>query len=194
MHVFLRVRSTALVFVLFAGLAGAQNASQTPTPAAEQKAQSPAVPEKRPIIQTPTMRLAAAKNVMVVRTRGSAIAADVIGATVEGWGRFTFVDAPGNADLIIEVASSGDSGVQVSSSSKVSAETGKEETSTSSRKDISPTDVRMTVIDARNKRVLWTGAENVKFAMKEKAKENNLVEAAEKLASKFHDRLEAAVK
>ncbi len=48
----------------------------------------------------------------------------------------------------------------------------------------------MTVLDARNKRMLWTAAESVKFAMKEKAKENNLVEAAERLASKFHDRLE----
>jgi K+-sensing histidine kinase KdpD len=48
----------------------------------------------------------------------------------------------------------------------------------------------MTVIDARNKRVLWSASEAVKLAMKEKAKENNLVGAAERLASKFHDRLE----
>jgi hypothetical protein len=48
----------------------------------------------------------------------------------------------------------------------------------------------MIVSDARNKRILWTGSEIVKFAMKEKVKENNLVEAAEHLASKFHERLE----
>jgi K+-sensing histidine kinase KdpD len=48
----------------------------------------------------------------------------------------------------------------------------------------------MTVFDARNKRALWSGTESVKFALKEKAKENNLVEAAERLASKFHSRLE----
>ena len=199
MYVLSRLRSIHLVVVLCAGLACAQSPTPTPTPAAEQQAQwsagknQPAV-EKKPILETPTMRMASAKNVIVVRTRGSAIPADVIRATVEGWGRFTSVDAPGKADLIIEVASNGDSGVQVSSSSKVSADTGKEETSTSSRKDISPTDVRMTVIDARNKRVLWTAAENVKFAMKEKGKENNLVDAAEKLASKFHERLESTAK
>jgi len=197
MHVLSRLRSLALVSVLLAGLAGAQ--SPTPSPAPEQQPQSSAgktqpPAEQKPILETPTMRLAAARNVIVVRTRGSAIPADVIRATIEGWGRFTSVDAPGKADLIIEVASNGESGLQVSSSSKVSAETGKEETSTSSRRDISPTDVRMTVIDARNKRVLWTAAESVKFAMKEKAKENNLVEAAEKLASKFHDRLEPGAK
>ena len=199
MHFILRLKLTALISVLSAALAGAQSPTPTAAPAAEQQPQPSAgtnqpTAEKKPIIETPTMRLAAAKNVIVVRTRGSAIPADVIRSTIEGWGRFTSVEVPAKADLIIEVASSGDSGVTVSSSSKVSPDTGKEETSTSSRKDISPTDVRMTVIDARNKRVLWTAAESVKFAMKERAKENNLVEAAEKLARKFHDRLEPAAK
>jgi len=196
MHVFSR-NYFYLIVVLSAATAGAQ--SPTPSPTPEQQPQSSAeknqpAAQKKPMFETPAMRLAAAKSVIVVRTRGSAIPADVIRETIEGWGRFTSADAPGKADLIIEVASNGDSGVQVSSSSKVSAETGKEETSTSSRRDISPTEVRMTVIDARNKRVLWTAAEGVKFAMKEKGKENNLVEAAEKLASKFHDRLERGAK
>ena len=147
-------------------------------------------PEKKPIIETPSMRLASGRNVFMVRTHGSHIPFDVIRSTMEGWGRFTFVETAEKADLIIEIESSGDSGVQVSSSSKVSPETGHEEKSSSTRKDISPTDVKMTVIDARNKRGLWMATESVKFAMKEKAKENNLVEAAERLASKFHDRLE----
>lgn len=147
-------------------------------------------PEKKPLIETPSMRLAAARNVFMVRTHGSHIPFDVIRSTMEGWGRFTFVESAEKADLIIEIASSGDSGVQVTSSTRVSPETGQEEKSSSTRKDISPTDVKMTVIDARNKRGLWTATESVKFAMKEKAKENNLVDAAERLASKFHNRLE----
>ena len=163
------------------------------TGAVQSRAQQPP-PEKKPLIETPSMRLAAAKTVFITRTHGSRIPLDVIGSTMEGWGRFTFVETPGKADLIIEIASTGDSGVQVSSSSKVSAETGHEEKSSSARKDISPTDVKMTVTDARNKRVLWAATESVKFAMKDKAKENNLVEAAERLASKFHDRLEPPAK
>jgi|1185.fasta_scaffold00053_2 hypothetical protein len=151
-------------------------------------------PEKKPLIETPTMRLAAAKTIFITRTHGSRIPVDVIRSTMEGWGRFTFVEAPDKADLIIEIASAGDSGVQVSSSSKVSPETGKEEKSSSTRKDISPTDIKMTVFDSRNKRPLWAATESVKFAMKEKGKENNLVEAAERLASKFHERLEGASK
>jgi hypothetical protein len=38
--------------------------------------------------------------------------------------------------------------------------------------------------------VLWEANETAKYAMKEKARENNLVEAAERLASKLHARLE----
>jgi hypothetical protein len=156
------------------------------------RAQQPA--EKKPLIETPSMRLAAAKNVFINRTRGSRIPLDVIRSTMEGWGRFTFVETPEKADLIIEIASTGDSGVQVSSSSKISPETGHEEKSNSTRKDISPTDIKMTVFDSRNKRPLWATSESVKFAMKEKGKENNLVEAAERLAAKFHDRLEPPTK
>jgi hypothetical protein len=148
-------------------------------------------PEKRPLIETPSMRLAAARNVFITRIHGSRIPVEVIRSTMEGWGRFTMVESPEKADLIIEISSTGDSGVQVSSSSKVSPESGREEKSSSTRKDISPTEIKMTVFDSRNKRGLWTATESVRFAMKEKAKENNLVEAAERLASKFHERLES---
>jgi hypothetical protein len=146
--------------------------------------------EKKPLIETPSMRLAAAKNVFITRTHGSRIPLDVIRSTMEGWERFTFVETPEKADLIIEITSTGDSGIQVSSSSQVSPETGHEEKSSSTRKDMSPTEIRMAVFDSRNKRPLWAATESVKFAMKEKGKENNLVDAAERLASKFHDRLE----
>ncbi|HEY1938574.1 MAG TPA: hypothetical protein VGJ33_11620 [Candidatus Angelobacter sp.] len=152
--------------------------------------QAQPAPEKKPLIETPSMRLAAAKNVFITRTHGSPIPFDVIKSTLDGWGRFTFVETPNKADLIIEVFSTGDSSVQVSSSSKVSPESGHEEKSSSTSKDISPTEVKLTVFDSRNKRSLWTATESVKFAMKEKARENNLVDAAERLASKFHDRLE----
>jgi hypothetical protein len=150
--------------------------------------------EKKPLIETPSMRLAAAKNVFITRTHGSRIPLDVIRSTMEGWERFTFVETPDKADLIIEISSTGDSGVQVSSSSNISPDTGQEEKSNSTRKDISPTDIKMVVFDSRNKRPLWAATESVKFAVKEKGKENNLVEAAERLVSKFHQRLEPPAK
>ncbi|MGZ4846009.1 MAG: hypothetical protein ACXVJ1_14800, partial [Candidatus Angelobacter sp.] len=46
-------------------------------------AQQPA--EKKPLIETPSMRLAAARNVFITRTHGSRIPLDVIRSTLEGW-------------------------------------------------------------------------------------------------------------
>ncbi len=174
-----------------AGSAAARqsSASGQPQSAAEKPASAP---EKKPVIETAAMRLASARNVMIVRTRGSMVPFETIQSTLDGWGRFTLVETRDKAELIIEIASNGDSSVQVSSTSSVAPETGQEEKSTSSRKDLSPTEISMTVIDARNKRPLWSGTESVKFAVKEKTKENNLVEAAERLAAKFHQRLEPA--
>ena len=170
---------------IFTGVALAQSSVQPQATAQPQPAA-----EKKPVIETPSMRLASARNVYVTRTHGSQVPYDVIRSTVEGWGRFTMVESADKADLIIEVYSSGDSGIQVTSTSQVSPESGHEDKSTSTRRDVSPTEIKMTVIDARNKRVLWMSTENAKFAMKEKARENNLVEAAEQLTIKFHDRLD----
>jgi hypothetical protein len=186
----------SLISLVFAVAAAAQagtanvQAGAQPQQSSEQPHASATPSPKKPVMEAPTARLAAARTILLVRTHGSTIPPEVIRTTMEGWGRFTFVATQDKADLIVEVASTGDSGVQVSSSSRVSAETGHEEKTTSSSKNISPTEVKMTVFDARNRRALWSATENVKFAMKEKARENNLVEAAERLAAKFHDRLE----
>jgi hypothetical protein len=148
-------------------------------------------PEKKPTAETAATRLANAKNVLVARARGSDIPYDTIKSTIEGWGRFTLVDTPEKADLVVTVATTGDdAGVRVASSNDVSPFTGRPEQSTSSSKDFSSADITMTVYDAKNKRVLWASTETAKSALKQTTRENNLVEAAERLAGKFHDRLE----
>ena len=166
----------------------ALHAQQQPAP---QSSPSPQAEKKTPQVQTPAARLASAKNVIIVRLRGSDIPYDTIRTTVDDWNRFTLVSDPQKADLIIEIATvGGDTDTRVTGGFSPSLQTGKMEQSSRSSKDLSATEVMMTVSDARNKRVLWRGTESAKFAMRQKARENNLVEAAEKLASKFHDRLE----
>ena len=164
------------------------HAQQQPTP---QASPAPEQEKKVPQVHTPAARLASARNVMIVRLRGSDIPYDTIRTTIDDWRRFTLVSDPEKADLIIEVASvGGDTDTRVTGGLSPSLQTGRMEQSSRSSKDLSATEVTMTVSDARNKRVLWRGTESAKFAMRQKARENNLVEAAEKLASKFHDRLE----
>jgi hypothetical protein len=182
----------ALVTLIFLTTASGQQPKTEEQPPAKASQPPAKDAEKKPaIIQTPTARLASAKNVFIVRAHGNNIPYDTIRTTLDNWGRFTLVDAADKADLIIEVASEGgDNDVRVTSKMGPNYQTGQMEQSTSSSKDLSSTEVSMTVSDAHNKRLLWRGTESAKYSMKQKVRENNLVEAAEKLASKFHDRLE----
>jgi hypothetical protein len=158
-----------------------------PSPRSQPQTQQPA----RPTADAVTPRLTSAKNVMVTRARGSQIPYDVISSTLDGWGRFTMVDTADKADLVITVATSGgDNSARVSSSSGPSPFTGRHESPSKSSVDLSNAEIVMTVYDAKTKRILWTATETAKSAMKQTTRENNMVEAAEKLASKFHDRLE----
>jgi hypothetical protein len=195
-------RRAIFILVLFTAAVGtAQNApapdpgqsapapSASPTPA--QATPSPSSEKKPPVMQTPGVRLASARTVLITRTRGGDIAYDAIRTTIDGWGRFTLVKSTEPADLIIEIASSGgNSDVRVTSTMGTSPRTGQPESGSASSRDLSASEVSLTVIDGANKRVLWHGSETAKYAMKQKTRENNLVEASEKLASKFHDRLE----
>ena len=148
------------------------------------------VPKKNPPVM-PTSRLAAAKTAFVKNAGGSSIPFNSISSSMDGWGRFVIVNSPEQADIILEVSSPGNgSGVTVSSKTDTSTRTGQPESSTSTTRDLSSGPIRLTVIDGKSKSVLWTGSEQPKFAMRKKSQEDNLVEAAEKLFTKFHDRVE----
>lgn len=178
----------ALVCLMTASGQQPKSEEQPATKAAQPAAKEP----RKPVaLSNPTALLTSARNVLIVRKHGSNIPYDTIRTTVDNWERFTLVDAAEKADLIIEVASEGgDNDMRVTSKMGTDYQTGRMEQSSSSSKDLSSTQITMTVSDAHNKRVLWHATEPAKYSMKEKTRENNLVEAAEKLASKFHDRLE----
>lgn len=147
--------------------------------------------QQKPAVDTVSASLTGAKKVLVTRARGSMIPYNVIKSTLDGWGRFTIVESPDQADLIVQVSTTGDNSLSASSSSNsLASDSGQFDQSGRSSRDLSPSDITMTVYDAKSKRVLWIATETAKFAVKEKARENNLVEAAERLTSRFHDRLE----
>lgn len=158
-----------------------------------QEASAPA-PKKNPPV-TPTSRLAAAKTAFIKNAGGSSIPFNSIASSMDGWGRFVMVNSPEGADIILEVSSpsGGGSGVSVSSKTDTSTRTGQPESSTSTTRDLSSGPIRLTVIDGKSKSVLWTGSEQPKFAMRKKSQEDKLVEASEKLFSKFHDRVEPSL-
>lgn len=141
----------------------------------------------------PFTRLTAAKNVYLKSGGGNPIPFNVIESSMQGWGRYQLVESADKADLILEVTAPTDSGggISVSSSTK-NDRSGRPEDSTSTSRELSSGggSVKIVVYDARSKAALWSGMEQAKSAMRQKQREDNLVQAAEKVFTKFHDRIE----
>lgn len=181
-----RVFGLLLLFFMLASAAVAVAQQQSPpqkqpSPQAQPPQKPADPPAKAPAGDTASALLTSARNVMITRDRGSQISYDVISSTIDGWERFTMVDKTDKADLVITIGTTGgDSGVRVSGG----------ENTAGGGVSYSNAEITLTVYDAKTKRMLWTGVQTAKSAMKQTARENNLVEAAEKLAKKFHDRLE----
>ncbi|HWZ44640.1 MAG TPA: hypothetical protein VNW97_14280 [Candidatus Saccharimonadales bacterium] len=144
-------------------------------------------------------RLAAAHTVFVKRGSGSDIPYTVIGESIQGWGRLMVVNVPEKADLIMDVESPEDtSGLTFGSSTppvgaaKKVTPTGEPDRASSTwlTKQTAGGDVKLTVHDAKSGSVLWRAVEQVKSSIRKTSRENSLVEAAERLFVKFHDRLE----
>ena len=151
---------------------------------------TPPLPKRNPPVM-PTSRLAVATTAFVKDAGGNPIPYNVISMSMDGWGRFAMVDNPEKADIILEVSSpAGGSGVSVSSKTETSPRSGVPESSTSTTRELGTGPIRLTVIDGKSKSVLWSGSEQPKSALRKKSQEDNLVDAAEKLFTKFHDRVE----
>jgi hypothetical protein len=159
-----------------------------------QETTKPAQEAPKPVPpMSPFLRLTSAKTIFLEASGGSDIPYNVISSSMEGWGRYQLVKSPEEADLIMKIVapSDGGGGVTVSSSTK-SDEFGRPQDSVSSTRELSSGDgtVKLVVYDAHSKVPLWSATEEAKGAMRQKAREDNLVKASEKLFTKFHDRIE----
>jgi hypothetical protein len=141
-----------------------------------------------PKFTTPLARLQAGKTIFLKSTGGNEIPFNVIESAMEGWGHYTVVNELEQADLIMEVSAPQESAASISSS--VSSDSASGKTTTSSTKDLTVLQIKLTVLDARNKVPLWTATERPKGGFKQKAREDNLIESSLKLFRQFRDRVE----
>ena len=155
------------------------------------------VTKPTPPPMSPFLRLTSARTILLKGSGGSDIPYNVISSSMEGWGRYEIVKSPEKADLIMEITAPSDSGggVTVSSSTK-NDQFGRPQDSISSSRELSSGSgtVKLVVYDARSKAALWSATEEAKGAMRQKAREDNLVNASEKVFTKFHDRIEPPAK
>jgi hypothetical protein len=178
------------IFLLCASIFTLLGQAPPPTTAPTQDSSE----HKNPAIST-TARLTGARTVFIRRPHGNEIPFQAISVDFDGWGRYVMVNDESKADLVVEItAPEESSGFSVSSTTSSNTPMGKPEQSTTSRKDFSNAPVRMVVLDAKSKTPLWMGSEQPKSALRRKGQEDNQVEAAHKLFSRFHDRVEPPLK
>lgn len=140
---------------------------------------------------TPTTRLAVAKNIYIKHGSGGDAAFNAIESGIEGWGRYKLVNSASEADLVAIVdAPDSDSGISVSGRVAHDPYGGPESSTTTSRQVNSVGTVNLTILDAKNRVMLWSDKEKAKSAYKQKAREDNIVEAAQQLLRRFHDHVE----
>lgn len=148
----------------------------------------PAEPKKYVPAQ---VRLAAAKTVFLRNAGGTEVPFNVIQAGIESWPHYMIVDSPDKADLIIEVLSPEETKKESSVGAKVNTSGGSATPTTSSSPDFAAIQIiKMTVMDAKTRVVLFSATERPKNAWKEKARTDSQIECAQKLLTAFHNRVE----
>ncbi|MGB9104605.1 MAG: hypothetical protein WCC59_07605 [Terriglobales bacterium] len=151
----------------------------------------PAPPEqKNPAYVSPSARLAAAKTVFVKNNGGSDIPFNVISGGLEGWGRFLPVDSPEQADIVIEVTSPDDDHTSKDATKTKVGASGRMEESASASRNVYEGPIKMVVSDAHTHLTLWAASDQPKGGFRQRARDEHLVEAAERLVAKFRERLE----
>ncbi len=154
-------------------------------------AQEQSQPEpKKPVYVSPSARLAAAKTVFMKNAGGSEVPFNVISAAVEGWARFRPVDSPEEADIEISVRSPDDEHTS-SSGSKTRVGTGGVP-APSSPPNTYDGPIKLVVSDAHTHLTLWAASDQPKGGFRQHARDEHLVEAAERLVTKLRERLDAA--
>lgn len=162
--------------------------------AIQQEQKEPQKPDEKTAAAPPlsaSARLAAAKTAFLKKTgNGDNAAYDVVSSTLEGWGRFTLVNSPDKADIVVEIFSMSENEGGITASAGGGESRGREKAIQQS----TASQIKLTVYDSKTRVPLWIAMEHPKGAMKKTDRENNEVEAAERLIQKFHDAVEPPVK
>jgi hypothetical protein len=136
-------------------------------------------------------RMAAAKSVFLKNAGGNDIPFNLISRDFEGWGRYILVDSPDKADLIIEIQSPDDGSANKDKDSEKSKVYGG---SHQKEQPKPPVDAIVFTVYDKNKRPMWIAREEPKYAVKHKTEEVHLEEAAQRIFTRFHDRIEPPAK
>ena len=145
--------------------------------------------DQKPAFLSPNQRLAAAKNVYVKQSGGSEVPYNVFVGGMEGWGRYVVVDTAEQADIIIDIKSPDDDrSAHPASDSKTKVNSGGRADATTMSNYDAP--IRVVVSDAHTHLTLWAASDQPKGGFRARAREEHIVESAQRLLAKFRERVE----
>jgi hypothetical protein len=155
-------------------------------------AQGQAQPEqKKPAYVSPSARLAAAKKVYLKNTGGSDVPYNVFQSALEGWARYRLVDSAEEADIVIDITSPDDDRSNAEKTRVASSSSGKSRApDLAVNRANTEGPIRVVVFDARTHLTLWSATDQPKGGFRQKARDEHLVEAAQRLVTKFRERVE----
>jgi hypothetical protein len=145
--------------------------------------QEQSTPESKPpdrALISPLARLKAAKTMYVKNLGATDIPYNVIENGLEAWPRFVIVDSPDQADVILQVEAPDTSPQKGNDDGQI----GKV------KHQVQIDTIKLTVLDAHSHLPLWSSVEHPRDSFREKTRDDNLVEASEKLFARLHDRVE----
>jgi hypothetical protein len=165
------MRRVASVLV-FAGLSIALNAL-----AAKERKDVPAAPLPSGVVN--------AKTVFLTNGGGSNLAYDSFYSEMKDWGKYKIVGSPDEADLIMELAYRVEhGGTRVWSATNSYNGT----TDVHSAQIIDP-QLTLTIFDAKTKNSLWSEVDHRRLARREKNREKEVINSAERLADDLKARV-----
>ena len=149
-------------------------------------------PAKPPAV-SPHVRLLAARRICIEHS-GGRLPNDVIGDAFQGWGHYIVVNDPAQADLIVSISAP----VSVSGGVSVGGGVGG---GGGGRHGVPPpgsgtpsaaavTQIRLSILDAHDRVVLWSASEQPASAIKESKREDNEVDASLRLFRRFRNAIE----
>jgi hypothetical protein len=152
-------------------------------------AQAPTSSTSPPL--SPTARLTAARTAYLKNAGGNEVPFNVVSDAVHGWGRYKLVNSPDDADIIIEVAApNGTGSVSVTSTTTTDPHSGLPVSSSSTSHELSVARITLIVYDRKSNVALWSSSEQPKGGLRVKTRNDNVVLAAQHLATKFRERVE----
>ncbi len=126
-----------------------------------------------------------AKKIFLTNGGGSDLAYDTFYSEMRKWGKYQIVGSPDEADLIVELSYSVEhDGTRVWSATNTYTKT----TQVFSAQIVDQKLI-LTIYDAKSKAVLWSTIDHLKLARREKNREKETINSAERLVDKLKTRV-----